>query len=156
MPVEVLVPKYRRNPNEKVESLFWGVAPGCRTQVSLVKPSLDGQRLERTTTYGPGLPRGVGGLIGVLVLGGMETTLDEVEYILQAAREQKFKPRRTGGEIAEMCRMLAERRNALVRYYRANPSEKPKRPRPAVRLHLPVGYRYVQTPVRGLKVLAKI
>jgi len=155
--METFAPKYRRNPNEKVHSLYAGVAPGGRTVVRLVKPSLDRNRMEATRTYGPGIPRGQGGMIGVLILGGMETTLDEMEYILEAQQERKFVPDRTGGEVAQMCRMVIERRNERIRYLRKNPSEAPKpKKKPPIPFYLPAGFRYVPTPEPGLSVLAQV
>lgn len=154
--MEHFTPKYRRNPNEKVHSLYYGVASGGVTMTSVVKPSLDRNRLEATREYGPGLPRGVGGQAAVLILGGMETTLDEIEDILEAKRQKKFEARRSQGEIAQMCRHLIERRNELIRHYRKNPSEAPRVPKKKVRLHLPVGFRYVGTNEPGLKVLARV
>lgn len=152
--MDFLVPKYRRNPNEKIHSLYQGVANGNRTVTTLVKPGLERNNLEATRTFGPGLEPGQGGQVAVLILGGLETTLDEMEYILEARREKKFVPRRSGKEIAEMCYLLLERRNDLIRHRQKNPSEKPKKRR--VRLHLPVGYRMVPTAVPGLRVLAQI
>ena len=157
--MDYLVPKYRRNPNAKIQALYQGVADGHTTVTRVVKPSLDGNRMEATSEYGPGLPRGQGGRIGVLVLGGMETTLDEMEYLLESRRQKPFVPQRTGGEVARMCRSLMERRNEQIEHWRKyvarNPSEAPK-PKKTVRLHLPVGYRYVGTSEPGLKVLARV
>ena len=152
--MDILVPKYRRNPNERVESLYFGVAQGNRTVTTLVKPSLDRNRLEASRAYGPMLPRGSGGQVAVLVLGGMETTLAEMEYILEAKRQKRFVPRRSNHEIADMCRLLTERRNDQIRYLRKNPSEAPKR-RP-VRLLLPRGYRFVRTSEPGLRVRVRV
>ena len=154
MAIEILVPRFRRDPNEKIVSLYSGVANGNATVTTVVKPSLDRNRMETTRVYSPGLPRGQGGRIAILVLGGMETTLDEMEYIIEAKKQKKFVPHRTGKEVADMCRLLLERRNDLVRHYQKNPSEKPKKR--TVRLHLPVGYRFVGTSEPGLKVLARI
>ena len=155
--MNILVPKYRRNPNEKIESLYYGVAPGNQTVTSIVRRSADGNRMEAVRTYGAGLPRGVGGQIGVLVLGGMETTLDEMEYILEARRQKKFQPRRSVGDIMAMCRLVAERRNELIeagrKHLKGNPSDTPHRPKRV--LYLPVGFRMVATNVPGLKVLAR-
>ena len=156
--MEFFVPKYRRNPNEKIESLYHGVALGHQTVTTLVKPSLDRNRMEATRVYGPGLPRGVGGQVGVLVLGGMETTLDEMEYILEARRQKKFIPRRSPGDIVAMCRLVADRRNEQIdaknKFLARNPSMVSKKRR--VRLHLPVGYKMVQTSEPGLRVLARV
>lgn len=148
------MPKFRRNPNEKVQSLYWGVSPGGLTVTALSKVGADRNQLETSRTYEPGLQRGQGGRCGVLVIGGLETSLDEIEYILEAKKRKPFVPRRSPGEVAGMCRMLLERRNDLIRHYRKNPSEAPKRPK--VQLHLPVGYRWAGTSEPGLKVLAKV
>lgn len=147
-------PKYRRDPNAKVESLYYGVTSGNHTVTTLIKKAPDRDRMEATRTYGPMLARGEGGQIAVLILGGMETTLDEMEYILEAKRQKKFVPRRDGKEIAAMCFELLNRRNDMVRHYQKNPSERPKKK--TVRLHLPVGYRYMPTKEPGLRVLARI
>ena len=158
--MEIYAPKYKRNPNEKVESLYVGVANGGRTVTTVVKPSLDRNRMEATREYGPGLPRGAGGRIAILVLAGQETTLDEVEYIVQAKQAKKFIPQRGPGEIAQMGRLLLDRRNEAIRarrkYLKANPSEMPKPRKRTVTLYLPAGFRYVDTSEPGLKVLARI
>lgn len=153
MPVEILVPKFRRDPNEKVDSLYSGVSRGGGTVTTLIKPSLDCNRLEATSVYGPGLPRGQGGRIAILVLGGMETTLDEVEYILEAKRQKKFVPKRGPGEIAEMCRFLLEARNERVKHLRKNPAERPRKK--TVRLYLPVGYHFAPTAEPGLSLAVR-
>ena len=88
------------------------------------------------------------------MLGGLETTLDEMEYILEARKQKKFVPQRTGGEIAQMCQLLHERRNEAIKYFRKNPSEAPKKK--SVRLHLPVGCRLVPTSEPGLKIVARV
>lgn len=156
--METFAPKFRRNPNEKVELLYSGVASGGRTVTTVVKPSLDRNRMEATRVYGPGIPRGQGGRIAVLILGGMETTLDEMEYLIAAKQDKKFIPQRGPGEIAAMGRLLLQRRNQQIedrqKYLKANPSEAPKKQR--IRLHLPVGLRYVGTSEPGLRVLARI
>lgn len=156
--MEFLVPKYRRDPNEKIESIYAGVAHGNQTVVRVVKPSLDRNRMEATSAYGPGLARGQGGLVAVLVLGGMETTLDEMEYIVANKQAKEFKPRRKEGEIASMCRLLLARRleqyEARRKYLKGNPSEAPKRKR--VRFYLPTGYRFVNTPEPGFQVVARV
>lgn len=153
--MDFFTPKYRRNPNAKVYSLYSGVASGTRTITRVVMKDPLADRLAATSNYGPGLPRGQSGEIAVLVIGGMETTLDEMEYILEARKQKRFVPRKTGGEIAEMCRLVAERRNDAIRYYRTNPSEMPK-PKRKVVLHLPVGYRMMQTTEPGLQVRVRI
>ena len=156
--MEILTPRFKRNGNAKVVALYSGIASGNRTVVAVMRPSLDGNRMETTREYGTGLPRGTGGCVAVLVLGGMETTLDEMEYILAARQEKKFLPQRTAGDIVAMCRLVAERRNEQImaqrKLQRGNPSLAPQRRR--VRLHLPVGVRYVGTSVPGLKVLARV
>ena len=157
--MEIVTTNYRRNPNEKIESLYVGVASGHRTVAAITRPSLDRNRLETIKMYGPGIPRGAGGRIGVLVLGGMETTLDEMEYLVAAKQAKPFIPKRGPGEIAAMCRLLLERRNEEIlarrKYLKGNPSEAPKKKR-TVRLHLPVGFRYMSTSEPGLKVLTRI
>jgi hypothetical protein len=153
--LEIIVPKFQRNPNEMVSSIYSGVAPGGRTVTSITKVAADKNHMETTRIYGAGLPRGQGGQIGVLVLGGMVTTLDEMEYIIAAKREKKFVPRRNGGEIADMCRLLTERRNEQIMEARKRTVAFPPKKR-QVRLHLPVGCKYVGTGVPGLKVLARI
>ena len=52
--MDYFVPKYRRNPNEKVESIYSGIAPGNQTVTTVVKPSMDGNHMEATKVYGPG------------------------------------------------------------------------------------------------------
>ena len=152
--MEFFAPKYRRDPNEKVHSLYYGVGQGHQVLTRLIKKDPGADRMEATKTYDPGLPRGQGGHVGMLILGGMETTLDEMEYILEAKKEKKWVPQRDGKEISEMCRVLIERRNDRIKYLQKNPSEAPKKK--TVMLHLPVGYRYVDTPEPGLKILAKV
>lgn len=125
---------------------------------SLVKKHPVEDRMERVRVYEPGLPRGQGGHIGHLILGGMETTLDEMEYLLQRYKEERraqFTPRRSNREVADMCRLLLEMRNDRIRHYQRNPSEAP-RAKKSVRLHLPVGYRLAETSEPGLKIVARI
>jgi hypothetical protein len=157
--LEFLVPKYRRDPNEKVASLYYGVAPGGTTITRLEKKSRTQDKMEVTRTYGAGIPRGQGGNIATLIIGGMETTLDEMEDILaikkQKEKENAFIPRRSNKEVADMCHILLEQRNDKIRHLRKNPSEVPN-PRPKIRLHLPVGYRMAETPEPGLRMLARI
>lgn len=138
-----------------MHSLYYGVAPGGTVVTKVIKRSRTEDRLEASRTYEPGIPRGQGGQIAHLIIGGMETSLDEIEDLLAAKKERKFTPRRGPGEIADMCRQLIEIRNDKIKYYRKNPSEAPK-PKPKVRLHLPVGFRYVQTNEPGLRVLAQV
>lgn len=149
--MDFLVPKYRPDPNAKVFSLYSGVSASGGTVTTLVKPSADRNHLEATRTYGPMMPRGQGGQIAVLILGGMETTLAEVQDILEAKRQKKFVPRRGPGEISQMCQFLQERRNEAIKYFRRNPSEAPK-PRRRVGLYLPTGYRMVPTSEPGLRM----
>ena len=156
--MEILTNKFKPNPNQMVASVYSGVAPGGRTVTTVVKPSADQNRMEATRIYGEGLPRGVGGLIGVLVLGGMVTTLAEMQYIVEARRQKKWEARRKPNEIVHMCRLVAERRNEDVRarrtMARVNPSAMPKQKR-SVRLYLPTGCRFVQTSEPGLQVLQR-
>ena len=154
--MDFYTPKFRRDPNEKVQSLYWGVANGNRVVTSLVKHSPVADRMEATRAYEPPMQRGVGGRCAVLVIGGMETTLDEVEYILEAKKQKPFKPQRNQGEIASMCQLVMERRNDAIRHFRRNPSEAPKPKKRTARIYLPSGYQYRPTSVPGLKVLARI
>ena len=149
-------PVYRRDPNAMVYSLYQGVANGNATVTSIVKKDPKQDWLERSSEFGPGLQRGQGGMAGVLVIGGMETTLDEMEYILECRRQKKWEPRKSQGDIVQMCQAVAERRNAQIKYFRKNPSEAPK-PLPRRRgLYLPKGYRMMPTSEPGLKVRVKI
>lgn len=156
--MDAFIPKHKRDGNEKILALYSGVAHGGRSVTTVIKPSLDRNRMEATKVYSGGLSRGTGGRIAVLVLGGMETTLDEMEYILEAKRDKPFIPKRSTTDILAMCRMVADRRNEQSEANRkrrlANPSEVPKKRR--VRLHLPVGFRYVGTSEPGLQVLARV
>ena len=138
-----------------VHSAYVGVARGHTTVTTIKAVDKAADRLSTTRVYGIGIPRGQGGRIATLVLGGMETTLDEIEYILSGVKEKKFVPRRGPGEIADMCSLLAERRNARIKYLKKNPSEAPKRRRGPV-LHLPVGYRMAETGVPGFKIATKV
>lgn len=158
--MDILTNKYKRNGNAMVASVYSGVSHGGGTVTVIKKPSADHNHMETTRIYTPGqLARGEGGRIGVLVLGGMVTTLDEMEYIIAAKQEKKFVPQRGPAEIAQMCRLVTERRNEQIRarnkYLDGNPSEAPKKKR-TVRLHLPVGFRYMATSEPGLKMLARI
>ena len=154
--MELLTNKYRRNPNAMIHSAYLGVGDGHTTVTRITAVNRDADRMETTRAYGVGIPRGQGGRIATLVLGGMETTLDEIEYILQGVKEKKFVPKRTNGDIVTMCRMLAERRNAQVKYLRKNPSEAPKRKLARRRLYLPVGYRMADTSEPGFKIAMKV
>lgn len=155
--MEYFAPKFRPDPNEKVLSLYRGIAPGGGTVTTLIKKSRTEDKLEKTCTFGPReVQRGESGQVAILVIGGMEASLDEVHYLLAARQQKKFVPQRTPGEISQMCAELRERRNNTIRYYRKNPSEAPKPRKNTVRLYLPVGLRYVPTSEPGLKVLARI
>ena len=156
--MDILTNTYKADPNAKVHSLYQGVAPGNRTVTTLVKPSRDGQRLEATKQYGPMMERSAGGRAAILVLGGMETTLAEMQYILEAKKAKVFVPKRAPGDIVAMCRLVQERRNELIesrrKFLKANPSDAPKKRR--IRMYLPVGYRFVPTTVPGFQVLARV
>ena len=152
--MDFLVPKYRRDPNARVDTLYYGVAPGGQKVTSLVTKHPVEDRMETTRSYEPGLSRGQGGKVAVFILGGMETTLDEMEYLLLRQKEKPFVPQRSNNEIADMCRVLAEHRNDRIKHLRANPSERPKKK--PVRLYLPVGCRWMDTPEPGFKILARI
>lgn len=151
--MEHYTPKFRRDPNEMVQSIYYGVGPGGRMIKNVITKSRDGDHMVSTTTD-EGLARGQGGQAACIILGGMETTLDEVEYLLEAKKEKKFVPRRTNKEIVDMCHALQERRNEAIMDARKHPTSTPKKP--PVRLHLPVGYHYAPTGVPGLKILAKV
>ena len=153
--MEVLTQRFRRNPNAMVHSAYVGVVDGARTVTRVSALNKDAQRIETTRAYGAGHPRGQGGRIATIVLGGLETTLDEIEYILEGIKEKKFVPERTPGDISRMCQMVAERRNDRIKYWRKNPSEVPKaKPRP--NFYLPVGYRMAATSVPGFRLREKV
>ena len=151
--MEHFTPKYRRDPNEMVQSMYYGVGSGHKVITQTIKKSRVGDRMEVNRSEEPGLERGQGGNIGVFVLGGMETTLDEMEYLVEGHKQKTFVPRKGPKEILDMCHKLQERRNETIKYYRKNPSEAPK---PKVRLHLPVGFKYANTSEPGLKILAQV
>lgn len=155
--MELLFPRHRLGPNTPVQSLYSGV--GSRGPVtSIVRAHADGNHLERMSLEGVATPvpgRGEGGNAAVIILGGMETTLDEVRDMLAARRERKFVAQKKPGEIVRMCRELLERRNDALRYFKKNPSEAPK-PRPRVRLLLPRGFRMVPTREPGLEVRVRV
>ena len=155
--MDILIQKYKRDPNGKVDSVYSGIASGGRTVTTVRRPSADQNQMETTRVYGPPLPRGEGGRVGVLVLGGMETSLDEMEYILEAKRQKPFVPRRTNGEVADMCRDILIRRNELIEELRKTLLTRmaPKPPKRTVKIHLPVGCRYMPTREAGLKVLVR-
>lgn len=152
--MEHFTPKYRRDPNEMVHSIFQGPGPGGSTVTRIVKKSPDGDYLEATQSYGTGLERGVGGLAAIVVMGGMVTTRDEMEYIAEARRQKTWVPKRTNNEIAKMCQHSGERHNeAVMEARKRNPNPPKKKP---VTLYLPVGYRMAETSEPGLKILAKV
>lgn len=138
-----------------VHSAYVGVAGGHTTVTRITAVNKDADRMDSTRTYGVGIPRGQGGKIATLVLGGMETTLDEIEYILEGVKEKKFVPQRKPQDIVKMCRMLAERRNDAIKHFRKNPSEAPKIKTRPKHLYLPVGVRMVQTSEPGLKIAVR-
>jgi hypothetical protein len=152
--MEHFTPKYRRDPNARIDWVYHGVAPGGLVVTSVRKRHPVEDRMETVKTYEPGLVRGQGGWAGKFIVGGMESTLDEIEYLVLRQKEKTFVPRKGGKEIADMGRALMERRNDRIKYLQRNPSEKPK-PKP-VRLHLPVGCKWVGTSEPGFKVLARI
>ena len=153
--MEILTQKYRRNPNAMVHSAYIGVAPGMRTVTRITSVDKDADAYATSREYGRGIPRGQGGKVATIVLGGMVTTLDEIEYILEGVKEKKFTPQRKPSDISKMCQMVAERRNERIKYLRKNPSEAPKR-RAGPVLHLPVGVKMVQTPIPGFRVAMKV
>ena len=137
-----------------VASAYVGVASGGRTVSTVTAVNKADDRLERSATFGRGLPRGQGGRIGTFILGGMVTTLDEVEYIVEGIKEKRFVQQKSRGEIAKMCDELAERHNTLIRHYLRNPSEAPA-PRPKAPFYLPVGVRMMQTPEPGFRIAVR-
>ena len=151
--MDFFTPRHRLDGNTKIGRLYAGITSGGSV-TSITRVHADGNHVERLRLEGVAdktPKRGEGGTAAVIILGGMEATLDEVREILAARQEKKFVPRKSRGEIARMCGELLEKRNDLIRYYRKNPSEAPKAKR-TVRLHLPVGYRMVPTSVPGLRV----
>lgn len=155
MPITAFAPKYREDPNAKVHSAYVGVAQGGGMVTRITTVSQERDRLESTKSYGPGIPRGQGGMIATLILGGMVTTLDEIKEAIEAVREQKFQPERTPGDIAAMCRKLMERKIERTKYLRKNPSETP-RPQSRPGLFLPRGYRMVPTTEPGFSVRVRV
>ena len=159
--MEHFTPKFRYDPNEKVDSLYFGVGNGG-TMTSVVKPSLDRNRMETTRTYGPMLPRGQGGLVGTLVLDNCQSTLREMEYILEARREKPLQVMRKPWEIAKAIKQGLERRNEIIeaqrKYFKTNPSEKPKlaKVRIMAKNRLPAGYKMVPTVVPGFRIATKV
>lgn len=155
--MEILAPKYRRNPNAMVHSAYLGVAPGMRTVTRITKLDRAADAITTSSAYGAGIPRGAGGRIATIILAGMETTLDEVEYMLEGIKEKKFVPQRKPSDIAKMCQMVAERRNERIKYLRRNPSEAPRpRHKRGPVLHLPVGYRMAKTSEPGFEIAVKV
>lgn len=158
--MEILAPKYQLRPNDMVHTMYVGVAHGNKTVSRVVKPAPDGNSLMAFNQYGEQIPRGEGGRVGVFVLGGMVTTLDEMRFIAQAKMEKKFVPRHNRGEIVEMCRVLQARRNEQIearqKYLKANPSEAPKAPKKKRTLLLPVGFRWMPTSEPGLSIAVKV
>lgn len=153
-------PKHRRDPNALVDSLYIGVAPGGRTVTSIKKHAVDGDRMETTRTYGPGLPRGQSGNVGHLILGGMATTLAEMEDLAAAKmeRNKEFQPINSPSEIVKRCRELIALRNEQIEDARKRrglsiTATPPAKKAPA--LYLPVGCSMVPTREPGLHVLAR-
>lgn len=151
--MEILVPKYRRDPNAMVHSAYVGVAHGNHTVTTIKSFNKNTETMETTRVYGANpIARGQSGHIATLILGGMVTTLDEISDMVLAIKEKKFVRQRSSSEIATMCHMLQERRNEKIKYWRKNPSEvpkvKPKRPG----LFLPRGYRMVKTSEPGFRI----
>ena len=155
--MEILGQKYRRNPNQRVQSAYFGVASGMRTVTRVTALNKDADRLETTRAFGAGIPRGQGGQVAHIILGGLETTLDEIEYMLEGIKEKKFVPQRKNGEIALMCQQIAERRNAEIKRLRKNPSEMKDLPiaKPRRGLYLPKGFRMMQTPIPGFQITVR-
>ena len=144
-----LSPRYRRDPNAMVHSAYVGVAHGMQTVTRITQVDKNADRLSTSRLYGVGIPRGQGGRVATIILAGMETTLDEVEYMLEGIREKKFVPQRKPSDIVQMCRMVAERRNEQIKYWRKNPSEAPKARRPGLYLPKSVRMRRSTVPIPG-------
>ena len=153
--MEILTHNFRRDPNAMVHSAYVGVAPGMTTVTRVTALNKDADLFDTTKEYGEGIPRGQGGRIATLILGGVVTTLDEIEYIVQGIKEKKFVPLRKPGEISLMCQAVAERRNEQIKYWRKNPSEAPKAKPRRRGLYLPKGYRMVQTSEPGFRVAVR-
>lgn len=137
-----------------VHNAYVGVARGGGVVTRITYADRDADRMVTTVSRGTGVPRGHGGKIATIILAGMETTLDEVQYMLEGIKEKKFVPQRKPSDIAQMCRMVAERRNDRIKYLRKNPSEAP--PLKPKTLYLPVGYRMVDTPIPGFRITARV
>src|SRR3990167_7558929 len=152
--MDILTQTYKRDGNAKVHSLYFGVSPLGGTVTTIVKKHPTEDRLEKTRVFGPPMERGAGGRAMVLVLGGMETTLDEIEDILAMAKAKPFKPQRTSGEIAAMCEYLRERRNEAIREAQKTAPAEPKKKR-TINLSLRVGSRRAKTGVPGLRMRVK-
>ncbi len=158
MAVELLLNRHKPNPNEKVHSLYHGVSAYGGTVTALTKVAADGNHLETTRVYGAPLARGQGGQIATLILGGLETSLDEMLDILETKKHKKFVPKRADSDIVKAIRKEIDRRNDAIRYFKKNPSEVsrdgfnrvPKKKK--VVMYLPVGYRMKQTSVPGLQL----
>jgi len=115
-------PKYRRDPNAPVRSAYVGLTHGRKMVTKITKADPEG-RMVTEVIEEPHLQPGEGGFVGHLIIGGMETSLAEIEYLIEAKKEKKFVPRKSNKEVADMCRALMERRNDAIRHYRVNPSE---------------------------------
>ena len=153
MPLTVLVPKYRRDPNAMVHSAYVGTAPGARSVTTVRTFNKNTERMETTRVFGQNtLARGQSGHAGTFILGGMVTTLDEVEYLVEAAKEKKFVRQKSSSEIAAMCHELQERRNERIKYLRKNPSEIPQAKPKRRGLFLPKGVRMVPMGAPGLRI----
>jgi hypothetical protein len=154
--MDFFAPKFRRDPNAMVHSLYYGVAPNGTivTKTTMKSPTAD--KMETTRTYESGMKRGQGGNIATIILGGMETSLDEIEDILAAKKEKKWVPRKNNNEIADMCRHLMELRNDRILHLRKNPTESVPVSKPKPVLHLPVGYRWAPTTEPGFSIAARI
>ena len=154
--MEILTKHTARNPNQMVHSMYWGVTRGGLAVKVTKAVSEDQNHIVTTREYSrdavPG--RGQSGNIGILILGGMETTLDEVEDILAARREKKFVQRRSNSEIVQMCRYVQERRNDRIKHLRKNPSERPVVKKKNI-LFLPKGVKFVNTSEPGLQLAVR-
>lgn len=147
-------PKYRKDPNAMVQSLYRGVSRSGQIETRIVKPDADGNHLEVTRTYESGLPRGQGGIIGNLILGGMVTTQAEMEDILAEKQEKKWVPKNTNSQIVKNIRELQAARNDRIEHLRKHPSEAPAVKKKNV-LFLPVGVKWANTQIPGFQIATK-
>lgn len=158
--MEFLAPKYRRDPNEMIDTIYHGVVPGGRTVTAIRRVSEDRNHMVTDKQYGPGIPAQQGGRVGVFIMGGLETTLDEMTDLLNERRNEPMQVQKQPWEVAKMCHDLMAKRNQIIEDQRKlqarNPSMRPRRLPTRPVLHLPSGFRMKETSEPGLKVLARV